>query len=236
MKTFKTMFILMLVTVIGINSAVAGNNSKTEIRNVKDFNAVKVSAGIDLYLKMGDSEEVKVVADDDIIDKVITEVKDGTLHVYMKKSSWIGWGFNGSRKVYVSVKELTKINASSGSEVKSENTLTGENLDVKVSSGSEVVIDVVYKNFSVDTSSGSEAKISGKTKTLKAEASSGSEIKANNLESKICKARASSGSEIDINVSDEIYANASSGADINYYGNPGVKDINESSGGDVKRK
>jgi hypothetical protein len=39
-----------------------------------------------------------------------------------------------------------------------------------------------------------------------------------------------------VNVTDELYAKASSGADVRYYGNPQVKDIDESSGGDVSHK
>lgn len=203
---------------------------------MKDFNAIKVSAGIDLYLKMGETEEVKVVADGDIIDKVITEVKDGTLKIYMKQNNGWNWGQTKSRKVYVSVKELVKLDASSGSDVNSENMLTGETLDVKASSGSDVNLEVHYKNFSVDTSSGSDARISGKTKNLEAEASSGSDIQAQDLESVNCKVSVSSGSDATVNVSEELYAKASSGGDIRYYGNPEVKDINESSGGDVTHK
>jgi len=99
-----------------------------------------------------------------------------------------------------------------------------------------VEIDVFYKSVSLDTSSGSDAKLSGKVKTFEAEASSGSDINAQNLESKICKVRASSGSDATVNVSDELYAKASSGADIRYYGNPQHRDTDESSGGDVRRK
>lgn len=236
MKTFKTLFILILVATFGINTTFAANNDKTEIRKVNDFNAVKVSSGIDLYLTMGETEAVKVIADNDIIDEIITEVKDGTLRIYMKKNTWFWWKVSKSRKVYVTVKELNSIDASSGSAVKSENTLKGDNLKVEASSGSDVEIDVFYKSLSVDTSSGSDAKLSGKVKTLKAEASSGSDIKAQNLESKICKVKVSSGSDATVTVTDELYAKASSGGDIRYYGNPDIKDTDESSGGDVRGK
>jgi hypothetical protein len=73
-------------------------------------------------------------------------------------------------------------------------------------------------------------------KTFEAEASSGSDIKAQKLESKICKVRVSSGSDATVTVSDELYARASSGGDVRYYGSPVVKDIDESSGGDVVQK
>jgi hypothetical protein len=237
MKTFKNLSILLIALVLGANiQSFAFSTEKTETRNLKDFDKIKVSSGIDLYVRMGETEEVKVVADGDIIDQVITEVKDGTLKIYMKQNNNWNWGINKSRKVYVSVKELERLEASSGSDVNSENTLTGENLKVSASSGSDVTLEIHYKNFTLDTSSGSDARISGKTKNFEAESSSGSDIKAQDLESVICKVSVSSGSDATVNVSDELYANASSGGDVRYYGNPQVKDINESSGGDVTQK
>jgi len=235
----KTLFIFTIITLTSLNLVAAnGNSDKTETRQVSNFNGIKVSTGIDLYITMGTTEEVKIVADDEIIDDLITEVKDGTLRIYMKQSNnWFNWNSgNQTRKAYVTVKELESIDASSGSDVSSENTLTGEDLKVNASSGSDVAIDIYYKNVWVDTSSGSDAKLSGKVKTLYAEASSGSDIVAKNLESKICKVSVSSGSDATVNVADELYANASSGGDVGYYGNPQVKDINESSGGDVSQK
>lgn len=237
MKTIKTFLILILVVIVGVHSTVlAGNNEKTENRKVDGFDAIKVSTGIDLYLTMGETESVEVIADDDIIDNIITEVKDGTLRIYMKKGNWFNWGGNKSRKAYVTVKELIAIDASSGSDVRTENTLKGESLKVKASSGSDVNIDVIYKNVWVDTSSGSDARLSGKAKTFEAEASSGSDIKAQKLESAICRVKASSGSDITVSVSSELYARASSGGDIRYYGDPSVRDTDESSGGDVSRR
>ena len=238
MKTTKLLFTLVLSIITCIGIAANGKADKTEIRQVSNFNGIKVSTGIDLYITMGTAEEVKIVADDDIIDDLITEVKDGTLRIYMKQSNnWFNWNSgNQTRKAYVTVKELQEINASSGSDVNSENTLTGENLKVGASSGSDVTLDIHYKNFSLDASSGSDAKISGKTKNFEAEASSGSDIKAQDLESSICRVSVSSGSDATVNVTSELYAKASSGADVLYYGNPQVKDIDESSGGDVSHK
>ena len=233
MKTLKTILLLAIITITG--TAFAGNSDETQNRDVHNFNAIKVSTGIDLYLTMGTSETVKIVADDDIIDDIKTEVKDGTLHIYMKRNNWFNWGgINKTRKAYVSVKELVELHASSGSDVESENTLEGESLDVSASSGSDIELDVHYKNFSIDASSGSDAEISGNVKYLKAEASSGSDIDASDLESQFCKVKASSGSDVSVTVTEELEADASSGADIVYYGNPKMRDIDESSGGDVR--
>lgn len=240
MKTKKRAFFfaLMLLTA-ALTTVQAGNIKKTETRNVKNYHAVDVSAGIDLYLKMGDSEQVRVEADDNIIDDIVTEVRNGTLRIYMKKGNFFNFfnfGSTSPRKVYVTVTELKSINASSGSDVRSENTLKGDKLEVNSSSGSDVILDVVYKDVSLDASSGSDIKMKGKAKTVRASASSGSDINARDLEAVIGHASASSGADITIHATGEIYANASSGADVSYYGNPSVKDINESSGGDISQR
>lgn len=238
MKQLMKTFSILLIVVIGISAATfAGERDRTEVRNVRNFDAIKVSAGIDLYISMGNEELVRVVADEDIIDDVKTEVRGGTLHIYMKNNnSWFNifnWGSSSSRKVYVTARELKSIEASSGSDVKSENTLKGDALKVEVSSGSDVNLDVVYKEVSLSSSSGSDARLSGKAKYFTASASSGSDINARELEAQICKVSASSGSDATVTATQEIKANASSGADVRYYGSPTVVDIDESSGGDV---
>ena len=235
MKTLTSMLLLIMIAFTGVGTVLASD--ETQNRNVRDFNAIKVSTGIDLYLSMGNEESVKIVAEDDIIDNIKTEVKNGVLHIYMKQNnSWFNWSGNKTRKAYVSVKELVALDASSGSDVETENTLEGDELEVKASSGSDVKLALHVKNFSIETSSGSDAQLSGRVKYLTADASSGSDIDASDLESVVCHAKASSGSDISLTVTEEIHAKASSGADIVYYGKPATKDIYESSGGDVRQR
>ncbi len=237
MKTAKNLIILFLLTFFSIHTYAATGNELGRTRNIKNFNAIMVSSGIELYITMGNRETLKIEADEEDIEDIKTEVKDGTLHIYMKRrSNWFNWSFNKTAKVFVTVKNLERIYASSGSDVKSENTLEGDQLEVKVSSGSDVKLDVYYKTLTVHSGSGSDARISGKVKTFIAEASSGSDITARELETTISKLKASSGSHINVTVTDEIYAKASSGGDIKYYGNPQIKDTDSSSGGDVHQR
>ncbi len=123
--------------------------------------------------------------------------------------------------------------AASGSAVRTENTIKGDVLFVKISSGGDVSLDVAIKNLTVRASSGSDTKLQGKVKTLNVAASNSSDVKANYLESKICHATASSDSNITLKVSDEFYGKAGIGSNIYYYGNPATVDTNESNGGNI---
>lgn len=214
-------------------------SEKTENRKVNNFDEVKVSAGIDLYLTMGDFKPVRVVSNEDDINDIITEVKGETLHIYRKNGgsfNIFNWRRIGPMKVYVTAPVLKNISASSGADVKSENTLRGEVLELNSSSGSHITLSVVYKEISLDSSSGSDIEIEGKAKSVQASASSGSQIRCRELEAMFCHAKGSSGANLSVYASDEIVAEASSGADIRYYGNPERNDINKSSGGGVSSR
>ena len=226
------------VFLIGLTMSVPlkASNEKIDMQNRKtaSFHGVSVSAGIDLYLTQGNSEEVVIKADPDIIDNVITEVRDGILHIYMKKTFNMRW--LQERKAYVTFKDLTRLDVSAGADAKAENAFKLEELKISVSSGADLEIDALTaESVWLDTSSGSDAELSGHVVNFDASSSSGSDLSCADLVSENCVVSASSGSDAEVHASKTLRASASSGGDVRYKGNPAQKDINESSGGDVNR-
>jgi len=237
MKTikFRNLFLVLLLTGITFSAEAVREKTKTQTRDVAPFNSISVSSGIDLYLTQGHSEEVVVEADPDIIDEIITKVENGTLKIYIKQRTNWHMEWNQVRKVHVTFDDLTNLDASAGSDVYSKNAFNLKDISIDCSSGSDVKIEnLTAEAVSIRTSSGSDATVSGKTTTLKADSSSGSDLNCGNLVSRDCEVSASSGSDAKVHVSGSIKARASSGGDVRYKGNPRQKDIDESSGGDVK--
>ena len=237
MKTIKlrNLFLVLLLTGITFSAEAVREKTKTQTRDVASFNSISVSSGIDLYLTQGNSEKVVVEADPDIIDEIMTKVENGTLKIYIKQR--INWHmeWNQVRKVHVTFNDLTSLDASAGSDVYSKNDFKLKKISIDCSSGSDVKIEnLTAEAVSIRTSSGSDATVSGKTTTLKADSSSGSDLNCGNLVSRDCEVSASSGSDAKVHASISIKARASSGGDVRYQGNPRQKDIDESSGGDVK--
>jgi hypothetical protein len=235
MKTIKLLTVLLIIC-----ASFQSNTLQAEGRQKRDitgFHGVSVSSGIDLYLTQENVEEVFVEADSDDLDKIITKIEGGILKIYVKEKSWFNMNWNNqTRKVHVSFTNLDKIDASAGSDVISQGVLMLKELDMDASSGSDIKIELEADGLNVDSSSGSDIQLKGKANVLQASASSGSDIDASELQTKKCTASVSSGSDIKVNVSEELDANASSGGDISYSGNPKSKNINESSGGDVHGK
>jgi len=237
-----------LITFLMVSCLIAGpgwaqktvRDANVQKRNLKNFTAISVSHGIDLYLTQSSEEAVAVSAEkDEYRDKIITEVEDGVLKIYYEKEngnwSWGGnWG-NRKLKAYVSVKTLEKLQASGGSDVFCEDMIKAGTLKVQISGGSDLRGQFSCTDLSISASGGSDADVKGNTTRLKIDASGGSDINAYELSSETCQVHSSGGSDVNVNVSKAIDAHASGGSDIHYKGKPTETKTNKSGSSDIKR-
>lgn len=232
---------LFLFTLISLHSFAQDNtinDANAEKRTLSgSFNSIEVSDGVDLYLTQGNEEAIAVsAADEKYMERFKTEVNNGTLKIYYdsKGISWIG-GDKRKLKAYVSFKTLEKLHASSGASVNTKSTLTVSKLVCSFNSGAQFNGTVAITQLEVSQSSGSSVEISGKTNELKVDVSSGAIFKGYDLEVDFCDAKATSGGGIRTNVNKELTAKANSGGGIRYKGTAVIKDLNVSSGGQVKK-
>ena len=232
-KVLSVVLIATMLMSCGFSGITGSKKVITEERNITEkFEAVKVSTGIKLFITQGSKKTLIIEADDNIISILKTEVVDGVLNIYFDKIVRNA----KSKQVHLTIPTLNSLKATSGASAKSKGSLSGENIIVSASSGSNIDISLNYKKIDCSGSSGSDVDIAGECGDVNLNASSGAGIGAKNLNSKNADVSASSGAGITINVSEKISASASSGGNITYYGNPADKEISKSSGGSVSAK
>jgi hypothetical protein len=211
-------------------------SQQSETRTVGAFKGVKVSEAVDVYLKKGDKESVKVEVNGVSLSDVLTELSGSSLRVHMRDDmNNRRYHNNRSVKVYVTFVTLERISSSSASNVFSEGTIKTSTLDVSASSAGSVEINLDAESVSVDVSSAGDATLEGKAKSLRVESSSAGSVDAYNLECESVDASVSSAGSAKVFVSKELDAQASSGGSIRYRGSPLKTNTNASSGGSVKK-
>jgi len=204
---------------------------ESEVRSVSGFSGVKAAEAIDVYLKKGDKESVRVETTGARLSDVLTEVSGGYLKIHMRDGSYR----NRNVKVYVTYVSINKVSASSAANVFSEGTIRASSFSVSVSSAASVELAIEAESSTVEASSAGDVVLEGKVKSLEVEASSAGEIDAYGLESEMVEAGASSAGSIKVNVTKQLDAHASSGGSIRYRGAPGRTNTDSSSGGSVKK-
>jgi len=209
-----------------------GNVVKKE-RTASFFDGIRVSTGIDVYLKQGDKESITVEADENLQEYIITEVRDGVLHVYTDR---VNIREAEMRRVYVTIKEVRSLKTSSAGDIIGETPIKGDDIEIGASSAGDIRIEIYAKDIEVDISSSGDVKLTGEAETLNASLSSAGDLEAYGLKVKEAEVNVSSAGDAQVNVSEKLVARASSAGDISYQGNPKYVDAHASSAGGIHNR
>ena len=225
---------MMLVFTTAASFAQVRGNGKIvkEERQLSGFKAISVRNAINLQIRQGSEEKVTVEADENILPFLKTEVAEGELKIFIKGSINNSTALN----VFVTVKQLSSLESSSAARVETKGKIESNEMRVSSSSGSAVQMEVACTELKIRLSSGSANSFSGSATNISVESSSGSALSAKELKAEKGELDASSGAVIVVNVTREVRARASSGAQISVSGNPASRDSDSSSGGSVSFK
>jgi hypothetical protein len=223
----KFLAVIFLSFVIGATHA-----QETETRKIGSFTGVKAAQGIDVYLKKGDKESVRVEVTGNIrLQDVLTDISGSYLKIHLKD----GKHRNINVKVYVTYVKVDKLSASSAGSIFSEETINASRMEIDASSAGSIDVVLDATDVSVTCSSAGDVELKGKAKSVEANASSAGEIDAFDLQAEEVEADASSAGTIKVNVTKSLTADASSAGGIRYRGNPDRSNTQASSGGSVKK-
>jgi len=239
MKNLKSLTIAILILVVSSCTSaqswktVYGNKKVvTKERKTDSFTGIKVSSGIDVYLKQGNNEAVSVEADENLHEYIITEVRGGILDVYSEYNIR-----DAERKrVYVTIKEVNSVKTTSAGDVFGETPIKSDRLELSASSAGDIKLEVNAKDIDIDISSSGDMTLSGETDMLKADLSSAGDLNAYELKAREADVSVSSAGDADIYATEKITARASSAGDVNYKGDPKYVDAHSSSAGGIHKR
>lgn len=217
-KVIITAVLALLMTSCNSNFGIRGNGHVISQDRPVDgtFTEIEVSRGLDVYLTQGDHQSITVQADDNLHDVIKTVIEGKVLKIYADENI----NYSSAQKILISFNSISKITATSGSDVYATNKFNIDRLNLISTSGSDLTLEIDAQTLECIVSSGSNLNVSGTVINFTADASSGSDIDASNLKAEISRVKATSGADIKVNTTQELYANANSGGDIKYQGNP----------------
>src|SRR5450759_4758949 len=162
MKTFRSFTVAIIILAISSCThaqywkSVRGHGHViTKERKTDSFTGIKVSSGIDVYLKQGNNESVSVEADENLHEYILTEVRNGVLNVYSEYNIRDA----EKKRVYVTIKEVNSIKTTSAGDVFGESLINSDRLELSASSAGDIKIEVNSKNLDVDISSSGDINL-----------------------------------------------------------------------------
>ncbi len=238
----KMTFVLIALMAIGTSSCVIGawenritGNGKVveETRDVSGFTGVLISSGIDVLLSEGDHFEVRVEADENLLEVIETTLNGSLLEVGTDR---VNIRSAKSKKVHVTLPKLSTLKISSAGDCEGQTLFHCEELKMEISSAGDLTLEVEARRIDMGISSSGDARLAGKTDVFDVSLSSAGDLHAFDLEAGTVKVNVSSAGDARVTATDEISMNASSAGNIHYKGGAKVTRSSTSSAGDIVRK
>lgn len=222
--------------------AVSAVTIKTESGNVvqdrhlSGFNAIDAAGSFDVYITQGANESVKVDAPSDVIDRIITEVDNGTLRIHNRNGSWGGLGeLWGHKKVvvYVVVNQVNAIGITGSGDVYFKDGIRSSNLRLWVSGSGDVYGKVDAKSLECNISGSGDMKLAGHAQNSTVSVSGSGDYTARDLQTDNTSVHVSGSGDASIYVSNNLNASVTGSGDVSYRGGPKHIMKSKSGSGDI---
>ncbi len=197
-------------------------NVKSQTREVSDFHAIEIKYPAQVTITQGKAASVKIEAEDNVLPRLITQVKDGTLHIFYKSDNNKHVNPTKAVKITIVVKNLDQVQFSSAGEL-TINGLKTDTLDFSLNGAGKVMMDgITVKTLNLDLSGAGSLEATGTADNLDVNISGFGSFEGADLHSKTASINISGAGSATTWVDDELDASVSGAGSINYYGSASV--------------
>jgi len=201
-------FILPLIFILGCDEPSDINENDTihgsgrivsQTRNVDECNGITIHSVGDVYLTQDTVQSIRIEADDNIIENVITKKENGILLVGLPEGSYS----NVTLRIYVSLKTIQSISINGAGNLNTQNMIECNELNCGINGAGNI-------------------NLKGSGNYLNCLINGAGNIDAEKFVAKKCKAFVNGAGNCTVYASEELDATVNGVGNIYYYGNPPI--------------
>ena len=216
MKTLLITLAVIIIIIFFIKNNLTKNNIQgsgniiSESRELNNFTSIILLGSIDVNIKTSESNNCVVVADDNLIPYIKTEVVNNKLNISLNES------YSSEEKLVVNIKTPNY----------DEVSLSG--------SGNINILDFKNNNLSLNISGSGNITGNGEVETLVVKINGSGNLMSKEIKSKSATITINGSGDAEVFASDSISAKINGSGNIEYFGNPEIVDSIINGSGDIK--
>jgi hypothetical protein len=195
----------------------------SEERQVSGFSRVQLNGIGELIITQGDQESLTIEAEDNILPRLISEVRGDTLVIGFEEDSWQNSVVPSEGiKFTLQVKDLNGLEIN-GAATTNLGSLQTSELDIQINGIGDIRIDsLAADTLAVTISGGGNCDIKGTASNLEIKINGAGSLDAADLESSIASVKIAGAGDVTLWASDSIDIDISGTGNVDYYGEPSV--------------
>ena len=218
---------MLLIALLHYGTVMA---QKSTTKELEKFNELKVYDRIVVNLVKGNENKLVITGDDN--DEVEIDNEGGLLKIKMEFDNFLD-GDDAKGTLYYT-ETLTLIDANENAKIRSEETLTGDRLDVRAQEGGKVDLSIKAEDLYTRSTTGGEVTLTGSGRTQEGMVNTGGKTYNQKLNTTETTVTVQAGGRADVKAADKVKAKVRAGGSIYIYGNPKTVEKDKVFGGKIE--
>jgi len=206
----------------------------TKTRTVGDYNKIGVAGSFNVELIKGTEGEITIQAEENLMDYIITDVKDGQLKIKTKK----GYQIKSTKKIKITIpfSDVEAISLAGSGNIYTTQTIKAKELQLAVAGSGGMNLNISTGQVNTSISGSGNMKLQGDSNQFSCKIAGSGNLNGYNLKANIANAKVAGSGNIKIHAMNEIHAKIAGSGNIYYTGNPEIVKSNSAGSGSIKKK
>lgn len=219
------------------NETLKGNGEMTtENRSTADYDHIFLLGHMDVELIAGTEGNIKVEAESNLLEHIITEVKNGTLKISPRERINLEPSRNHSIKIIVPFTELNEVKVTGSGDLWNKDVIKGHYFRTSLTGSGDIKLHLEVENLEGQITGSGDTNLRGTAEKFECKVTGSGNFNAFDLKSRDVKATIMGSGDIFVNASGSLEAKVMGSGDIKYRGNPEREDFKAMGSGSISSK
>jgi hypothetical protein len=217
------------------NKKIKGNgNITTTDRSVSNFDKIGIAGSFDVILNKGNEGDISIQADENLMEYIITEVKNGQLKIKPKK----GYQLKSTKTMQITIgfNDLEEVSLAGSGDVTASDAINASDLKLSLAGSGDMNLKVSTKHLTSKIAGSGNISLNGSTDEFSCSIAGSGNLNGYELKATVAKAKIAGSGNIKVNAVSEIHASIAGSGNVYYTGNPDVEKSNSVGSGSLKKK
>lgn len=236
-KTIALLALLFIVSTIHAQRRIKGNgNVTTIIRTTADYDAVKFAGSFDYVLVSGTEGKIKIEGEENLLQYIITEVKNGALSIRTENKINLQTSRNKTIKITVPFEDINTVSLTGSGEVWNENTISTTHFNASITGSGDATLVVKATSIDASVTGSGDLTLKGQTNSLKTGVTGSGDYKGFDLLANDVEVSVNGSGAAKVVCNGHLKARVSGSGDIKFSGNPKTEDSNVAGSGSIRKQ
>ncbi len=213
---------------------IKGNGQITTVtRTTSDYDAIHCAGSFDYMLVAGKEGQLTLEGEENLLEYIVTEVKDNKLVIKTEKNKNIQTSRNKTIKITIPFEDISDVSLSGSGDLWNEDTINADNLSTSITGSGDVVLSVKANSTKAKVTGSGDLTLKGKTENLEADLTGSGDFHGFDFESTNTNVSVTGSGDAAVVCNGNFKARVSGSGDIEYKGKPTNEDTKVSGSGSI---